>query len=424
MVEPSNDCCVCSDSLIHCELDGCGHSVSEECWEDHLLAHQLSDVVDPFTESPVKEEESVTVETTPASEEVGTEAQCQNPQSQEQLPDQKDTLEEKADYTKETTSTSAVDAASSSDESDAECGICNQSVKIAHISDHMIVHELQVEEAEEESDQSTKPEGKNDLGSNLDEADVCTSQVSDNLDSELKEEFSELAGSVKTSLQDMKQEMGQIKITEMVEGVSKLRHEDLEEVTSAVVDAKKEFKELESDIKDAFEDITIEDVFKAGLSCAKAVSGLTKDWWSERKAKKQKKSQPLISAQEPTPMPPATAVLSLASETLGPHISELVNRLGIPEDWLDQICSDEHLLAISEHLTDWKYVAHQLSLGETDIEEIEMDRSINVQRYKVLQKWKQKYYIRATYRKLLEVFFTVKRSDYADLLGRLLSGVR
>ena len=95
--------------------------------------------------------------------------------------------------------------------------------------------------------------------------------------------------------------------------------------------------------------------------------------------------------------------------------------MGIPEDLLDQICSDEHLLAISEQLTDWKYVAHQLSLGETDIEEIEMDRSINVQRYKVLQKWKHKYYIRATYRKLLEVFFTVKRSD---LLGRLLRGVR
>lgn len=421
MVEPANDCCVRSDSLIRCELDGCGHSVSEECWEDHLLAHQLSDV-DPFTESPVKEEESVTVETTLASE-VGTEPQCQNPQSQEQLPDQNDTLGEKADYNKETTSTSAVDDTSSSDESDAECGICNQSVKIAHILDHMIAHELQAEEAEEESDQSTKPEGENDLGSNLDE-DVRRSPVSDNVDSELKKEFSEFAGSVKTGLQDMKQEMGQIKITEMVEGVSKLRHEDLEEVASVVVDAKKEFKELESDIKDAIEDVTIEDVFKTGLSCAKAVSGLTKDWWNERKAKKQKKSQPLNLEQEPTPMPPATAALSLASETLGSHISELVNRLGIPEDWLDQICSDEHLLAISEHLTDWKYVAHQLSLGETDIEEIEMDRSIKVQRYKVLQKWKQKYYIRATYRKLLGVFFTVRRSDYADLLGRLLSGVR
>ena len=169
------------------------------------MAHQLSDVVDPFNEAPVEEEESVTVEATLASEEVGTEAQCQNPQSQEQLPDQKDMLGEKVDYSKEATSTSAVDATSSSDESDAECGICNQSVKIAHISDHMIAHELQAEEAEEESDQSTKPEGKNDLGSNLDEADV-RSEVSDNIDSELKEEISELAGSVKTGLQDIKQE--------------------------------------------------------------------------------------------------------------------------------------------------------------------------------------------------------------------------
>ena len=84
-----------------------------------------------------------------------------------------------------------MDDTSSSDESNAECGICNQSVKIAHISDHMIAHELQAEEAEEESDQSTKPEGENDLGSNLDE-DVRRSPVSDNVDSELKKEFQNL----------------------------------------------------------------------------------------------------------------------------------------------------------------------------------------------------------------------------------------
>ena len=189
---------------IHCELDGCGHSISEDCWEDHLLAHQLSDVVDPFHESPVEEK---SVETTPASEEMGTEVQCQNPQGQEQLPEQKDTLGEKADYNKEATCTSGVDAASSSDESDAECGICNQSVKIAHISDHMIAHELQAEEendqAEEEDDQSTKPEGENDLGNDLDEADVCRSQIPDDVDSEMRKELSEFAGSVKSGLQDI-----------------------------------------------------------------------------------------------------------------------------------------------------------------------------------------------------------------------------
>ena len=237
----------------------------------------------------------------------------------------------------------------------------------------------------------------------------------------MRKELSEFAGSVKSGLQDIRQDMGHIKISEVVEGLSELKDEDLEEVALAVVDAKKEFKELGSDIKDAFEDVTIEDVFKAGLGCAKAISGLTKDWWNERKAKKQK-SQAVISAQEPTSMPPALTALSLASEALGPHISELVSKLNIPEDWLDQICSDEHLLAIAEHLTDWKYLAHQLRLSETDIEEIEMDRSITLQRLKVLQKWKQKFYFKATYRRLLEVFFTVKRSDYADLLGRLLLG--
>ena len=414
MVQPSDDC-VCSDSLIHCGLDGCGHSVSEDCWEDHLLAHQLSDVVDPFNESPVEEK---SVETTLASEEVGTEAQCQNPRGQEQLPEKKDTLGEKADYNKEATCTSAVDANSSSDESDAECGICNQSVKIAHISDHMIAHELQ---AKEEEDQSAKPEGENDLGNDLDEADVCRGQVPDDIDSEMRKELSEVAGSVKSGLQDIRQEVGRVKILEVVEGLSELKDEDLDEVASAVVDAKKEFKELGSDIKDAFEDVTIEDVFKAGLGCAKAVSGLTKDWWNERKAKKQK-FQAMSSAQEPTSMPPALTALSLASEALGPHISELVSKLNIPEDWLDQICSDEHILAIAEYLTDWKYLAHQLKLSETDIEEIEMDRPISMQRLKVLQKWKQKFYIKATYRRLLEVFFTVKRSDYAHLLGRLLLG--
>ena len=71
-------------------------------------------------------------------------------------------------------------------------------------------------------------------------------------------------------------------------------------------------------------------------------------------------------------------------------------------------------------MTNWKRFAQELHLSETDIEEIEMERKVENQRLKMLKKWKQKFYIHATYRTLLKIFFRIGREDCAYTLGTLL----
>lgn len=72
-------------------------------------------------------------------------------------------------------------------------------------------------------------------------------------------------------------------------------------------------------------------------------------------------------------------------------------------------------------MTDWKYIAYELMLSETEIEEIDMERTVTVQRLKALEMWKKKFSSRATYRKLLEVFFKIDKWEYAEKLCKLIS---
>lgn len=157
----------------------------------------------------------------------------------------------------------------------AECKICNQSIKIADISDHMIAHEF---ETLEEEEQPTDKKSESDQSeSDMNATGVCAA------DPDMKEAFSELFGTMKKDIESLKQEIGSIKVTELIKGVSEIKDEELEEAMNKVVDEVVDgIKVLGKDLKSYAEDgITVGNVCEVGFGLAKAATGLVKDLWKE-----------------------------------------------------------------------------------------------------------------------------------------------
>ena len=264
--------------------------------------------------------------------------------------------------------------------SDAECEICHQSITIADLSDHMMAHDLQDLEKE---DQPTENKSGNDNETHYAASDSESRELEESLCTSKPQSF-------KNRIQVVKQKIGRTKFGEVVKEVAKevseINREDIKEVFSSV---QKGLKELKSDTGDMCKDIATFTIERA------------KDWLIERTIKNQT-------------LPP------FASENLIRQVSQLAKDLNIHESCFDRMCTDEHILNISQIITNWKHFAYELQFHETDIEEIEMERKVENQRLEMLRKWKQKCFTDATYRKLLIIFFKTKRKDCAYALGRLL----
>ena len=97
-------------------------------------------------------------------------------------------------------------------------------------------------------------------------------------------------------------------------------------------------------------------------------------------------------------------------------MEELEQHYKIPEGVLNGIVSDEHLVNISTFLEAWKLIiiAPHFELNKGEIEAIENDgKSEEEKRLLMLQKWRQAFDFKATYKKLLEVLLTARRTEQA-----------
>ena len=95
-------------------------------------------------------------------------------------------------------------------------------------------------------------------------------------------------------------------------------------------------------------------------------------------------------------------------------VEELEERYQIPQGFLDDTFTDEHAREFALSVDSWELLASHLDLSEQQIEAIKIDNeSQEVKRLKVLNKWKQKFAYRATYRRLLEVLLSIDRKDLA-----------
>ena len=99
-----------------------------------------------------------------------------------------------------------------------------------------------------------------------------------------------------------------------------------------------------------------------------------------------------------------------------PSLEELLR--GVAPECLDQACRDDHLSEIALSLTDWQSLAPFLGLSEVDEREIvcRYPHDLQMQNIAMLRKWKSEFGQRATYRKLVQVFF--KRGK-CDTVGKL-----
>ena len=99
-------------------------------------------------------------------------------------------------------------------------------------------------------------------------------------------------------------------------------------------------------------------------------------------------------------------------------IKKFEERLGEKKQhYMDMECDKKILHDVSEWITDWKAIGHNLHLEDCDIEAIDKEEMKERQkRHVLLTKWHQLRAFTATYRELMTAFLKVGRADLAQVL--------
>ena len=94
----------------------------------------------------------------------------------------------------------------------------------------------------------------------------------------------------------------------------------------------------------------------------------------------------------------------------------------VPKELLDSQVSDEHIAKLAHKMKQWEVYMPDL-LGEdakVRVEEIRHDyNGYLLQKQKALERWKEKFGSRATYRRLIVVFCTANEADLAEKVKQL-----
>ena len=105
-------------------------------------------------------------------------------------------------------------------------------------------------------------------------------------------------------------------------------------------------------------------------------------------------------------------------------VEELLGKVGVLPEKLNDSISDDHLREIALFLTAWRKVATYLGLSESDLDDVGQEgKDEQEKRIKALQKWKGKFGFKATYRKLVEILLSLAKADVAENVCHLLRGM-
>ena len=105
-------------------------------------------------------------------------------------------------------------------------------------------------------------------------------------------------------------------------------------------------------------------------------------------------------------------------------LEELLGKVSVHPEKLNDSISHDHLHAIASFLTSWCKVATYLGLSENDLDGVEQEgKDEQEKRIKALQKWKGKFGFKATYRMLVEVLLSLSKADVAENVCHLLRGM-
>ena len=105
-------------------------------------------------------------------------------------------------------------------------------------------------------------------------------------------------------------------------------------------------------------------------------------------------------------------------------LEELLGKVSVLPEKLNDSISHDHLRAIPSFLTSWRTVVTYLGLSKNDLDDVEQEgKDEQEKRIKALQKWKGKFGFKATYRKLVEVLLSLAMADVAENVCHLLRGI-
>ena len=87
---------------------------------------------------------------------------------------------------------------------------------------------------------------------------------------------------------------------------------------------------------------------------------------------------------------------------------------------LDQKITDEHILSVSDFMTDWETVASHLGVGDVTVDEIKQNSSsAKKKKEDMLKAWRSKELKNATYRRLGAVFLGLQKTDCTEKILKL-----
>ena len=104
-------------------------------------------------------------------------------------------------------------------------------------------------------------------------------------------------------------------------------------------------------------------------------------------------------------------------------LQDVLDEAEISLELLEQPCSEERLLELANHCDPWNIVGLHLKLSETVINDIDRDyRTTEEKRIKLMQKWKEGFAFKATYKVFVKALMSCGRADPALKVCRLLKG--
>ena len=95
-------------------------------------------------------------------------------------------------------------------------------------------------------------------------------------------------------------------------------------------------------------------------------------------------------------------------------IEDVVHRAGISLSTLSEECSQTVLLDLAKYCVDWQLIGKRLGLTNADITAVDNDNSTeDRKRAGILEKWKESFSFRATYRVFIESLLSQGRNQDA-----------
>ena len=105
----------------------------------------------------------------------------------------------------------------------------------------------------------------------------------------------------------------------------------------------------------------------------------------------------------------------------GITVEEVAANAGVELSTLSKECPEYMLLNFAKFCIEWKLIGRRLELSKADVEAVDCDdRTEREKRFGMLEKWKEKFAFRATYKSLIESLLAEGKSTDAIHVAKII----